>query len=160
MNKIIHRQLAALTETIAELKQRVRIAVAGELGQALSGAIQHVVRELVMGQREHSPTRYASQDEQWEREYDPWEGDHDVTAKNNTQLAESMTPCQSLSPAITAGVYIARWWLVRKGRLLTATSFGLGIGILGMVGGPIARTAVTLLAATADLLEPSRFGNT
>jgi hypothetical protein len=57
-----------------------------------------------------------------------------------------------VTPAIAAGVYAARWWLGRQGNLLAAAGLGLGIGLLGVLGGPIARAAVAVLAATADIL--------
>ncbi|OWK35766.1 hypothetical protein [Fimbriiglobus ruber] len=57
-----------------------------------------------------------------------------------------------LTTAVAAGVFVARWWLLRRGTLLAAAGLGLGVGLLGVVGGPAARTAVAVLAAAADVL--------
>ena len=52
----------------------------------------------------------------------------------------------------TAAVFVTRWWLLRRGTLWAAAGLGLGVGLLGVIGGPLARTAVAVLAATADVL--------
>jgi hypothetical protein len=61
-----------------------------------------------------------------------------------------LTP--AVTTAVAAGVYVARWWLVRSGKLLAAAGLGLTVGLLGVIGGPVARTAVAVLAAAADIL--------
>ena len=46
----------------------------------------------------------------------------------------------------------ARWWVGRRGTLAAAAAVGVGVGLLGVLGGPVARTAVAVLAAAADVL--------
>ena len=53
-----------------------------------------------------------------------------------------------MTVAVAAGVYAARW-VARKGTWLAAAGLGLGVGLHGALGGPVARTAVAVLAATA-----------
>jgi hypothetical protein len=54
--------------------------------------------------------------------------------------------------AVAAGVYAARWLLGRRGTLLAAAGLGLGVGLVGVLGGPAARAAVAVLAAVGDVL--------
>ena len=53
---------------------------------------------------------------------------------------------------VAAGVHVARWWLKRHGTVLAAAGLGLGVGLLGVIGGPVIRTAVAVLAAAAELM--------
>jgi len=177
---IMKTQLTGLAGTMADLKERVRIAVAGELGRAVGDAVRQVVQAVVAGRPEPPPvrrppsSRWADEDEEdrdgWGRPRDPWgytdrdpDGDDDY---DRGRGARRVTPTRHEVPtdeppaavsagvtaAVAAGVYVARWWLFRRGTLLAAAGLGLGVGLLGVIGGPLARTAVAVLAATADVL--------
>jgi hypothetical protein len=52
-----------------------------------------------------------------------------------------------VTAAVAAAVHAARWWLGVRGTWLAAA----GVGLLGLLGGPVTRTAVAALAAAADL---------
>jgi hypothetical protein len=175
-------QLTGLAATMAELKERVRIAVAGELGRAVGDAVRQVVQAVVGGNTKPPPahrsaaSRWDDEDEDdrdgWGRPRDPWGGtDRDrepdddddygrdrvgrrgTPTRHETPTDEPPTAVSAgVTAAVAAGVYVARWWLVRRGTLLAAAGLGLGVGLLGVVGGPLARTAVAVLAATADVL--------
>jgi hypothetical protein len=163
---------------MAELKERVRIAVAGELGRAVGDAVRQVVQAVVAGKTEPPPARRPpasrwDEDEDdrddWGRPRDPW-GDADrdrdedeyerghrghrtAPTRHESPPAEQPAVSTRVTAAVAAGVYVARWWLVRRGTLLAAAGLGLGVGLLGVVGGPLARAAIGVLAATADVLS-------
>jgi hypothetical protein len=169
-------QLTGLAGTMAELKERVRVAVAGELGRAVGDAVRQVVQAVVAGNTKPSAaprtaaSRWDEDDEDdrdgWGRPRDPWaegpaEDDDDygrgarrtAPKRHETPSDEPPTAVNAgVTAAVAAGVYVARWWLVRRGTLLAAAGLGLGVGLLGVIGGPLARTAVAVLAATADVL--------
>jgi hypothetical protein len=175
---IVKTQLTGLAGTMAELKERVRVAVAGELGRAVGDAVRQVIEAVVAGNTKPPPaprpaaSRWADEEEDdrdgWGRPRDPWAAgrDEDDDDYDRGHGARRTTPTRHEAPtnvpptavnagvtaAIAAGVYVARWWLVRRGTLLAAAGLGLGIGLLGVVGGPLARTTVAVLAATADVL--------
>ncbi len=181
MTGIMKSQLTGLAGTMAELKERVRIAVAGELGRAVGDAVRQVVEAVVAGRSEPPPvrrppsSRWADEEEDdrdgWGRTRDPW-GDTDrdrepdddddygrdrvgrrgTPTRHEAPIAEPPAVSTGVPAAVAAGVYVARWWLVRRGTLLAAAGLGLGVGLLGVIGGPLARTAVAVLAATADVL--------
>ncbi|VTT99581.1 unnamed protein product [Gemmataceae bacterium] len=173
----MHAQLTGLAATMAELKERVRVAVAGELGRAVGDAVRQVVQAVVAGNTKPSPaprpaaSRWDDEDDDhrdgWSRPRDPWAagGDEDddydrgrgarraTPTRHEPPIEEPATAVSAgVTAAVAAGVYVARWWLVRRGTLLAAAGLGLGVGLLGVVGGPLARTAVAVLAATADVL--------
>lgn len=166
-------QLTGLAGTMAELKERVRIAVAGELGRAVGDAVRQVVQAVVAGNTKPpaprpAASRWADEDDDdrdgWGRPRDPWAGRDDedddygrgarrTTPRHETPTDEPPTAVSAgVTAAVSAGVYVARWWLIRRGTLLAAAGLGLGVGLLGVIGGPLARTAVAVLAATADVL--------
>ena len=175
MTGVVKTQLTGLAGTMAELKERVRVAVAGELGRAVGDAVRQVVQAVIAGNTKPPPaprpaaSRWADEDDDdrdgWGRTRDPWvardeeDDDYDRGARRTTPTRHE-TPTDEpptavsagVTAAVAAGVYVARWWLVRRGTLLAAAGLGLGVGLLGVIGGPLARTAVAVLAATADVL--------
>lgn len=178
MTGIVHDQLTGLAGTMADLKGRVRLAVAGELGRAVGDAVRQVVLAVVAGNTHPPPaprpasSRWNDGDEddrdRWGGPRDPWDDgrepdDEDYERdRGGRPAAPTRHETPAVAPpaaetgttvAVTAGLFVARWWLVRRGTLLAAVGFGLGVGLLGVVGGPVARTAVAVLAATADVLS-------
>ena len=148
MTAVVRQQLMALAEVIAELKERVRVAVAGELAKAVSGAVHQVVEAMVAGRTNRPVNRH------WDDDDDRWAGPAhrwaDDPVEDSTRDPRSAGP--TVAAAVAAGVGVARWWLARQGTLFVAAGLGLGVGLLGVVGGPLARTAVAALAAATDLL--------
>lgn len=171
MTEVIRSQLTGLARTIADLKERVRVAVAGELGRAVSGAVQQVVQAVVAGRPDPPPAYHRPRPDRWDdeddgdrwgRPRDPWAEDpddeydrdrrHAAPVRHDAPPAGPPSADPGVTVAVAAGVYAARWWVARKGTWLAAAGLGLGVGLLGALGGPVARTAVAVLTATADLL--------
>ncbi len=156
MTGVVRRQLADLAAFAANLKARVRVAVAGELSRAVGDAVREVVDALVAG-RLAAPPRPAprgrwdgDRDDGWRRPGDTW-ADDDIEPDDDP--ASCPPPAARVTVAVAAGAVVARWWAARAGRsLLAAAGAGLGVGLLGLFGGPAARTAVAVVAAAADVL--------
>jgi hypothetical protein len=162
-------QLSGLAETLSELRERVRVAVAGELGRAVGDAVRQVVQAVVAGNTKppapQTPaSRWHDEDDDdrdgWGRPRDPWHGRDDeddygrrTPLRREPSPDESPAASASVPAAIAAGVFVTRWWLLRRGTLLAAAGLGVGVGLLGMAGGPLARAAVAVLAATAEVLN-------
>lgn len=164
-------QLTGLAGTLAELREKVRAAVAGELGRAVGDAVRQVVQAVVAGRADPAPaprtpaSRWDEEDEEdrdgWGRPRHPWhdrddeEVDYGRCPPTRHEPALDEPPPAagaSVSTAVAAGVFVTRWWLMRRGTLLAAAGLGLGVGLLGVAGGPLARAAVAVLAATAEVL--------
>lgn len=175
MTPLLRAHLSRLAGTIADLKDRVRAAVAGELGRAVSGAVQQVVQAVVSGRADPPRTvppstyyrpassRWDDEDDgRWDRPGDPWADDSDDDYHPGGRPAAparpdapqtGLTPAHTgVAAAVAAGVAAAKLWLARRGTALAAAGVGLGVGLLGVLGGPAARTAVAVLAGAADLL--------
>ncbi len=174
MTGIVKTQLTGLAGTMAELKERVRVAVAGELGRAVGDAVRQVVQAVVAGNTKPPSTprpaspRWDDEDDDdrdgWGRPHDPWDADRDdgydydrgtrrpAPSRDEPLPADPPAVATNATAAVAAGVFVARWWFLRRGTLWAAAGLGLGVGLLGVVGGPLARTAVAVLAATADVL--------
>jgi hypothetical protein len=163
VTRIVRTQLAGLARTIAELRERVRVAVAGELGRAVAGAAEQVVRAVVAGRadpprpayRPASSAHWDDDEDRWDRPYDPWDDDGDGGYDPSRHPAAPPAPEAGVAAAVAAGVYAARWWLGRGGTLPAAAGLGLGVGLLGVLGGPIVHTAVAVAAAIGDILTAS-----
>jgi hypothetical protein len=163
-------QLAGLAETLAGLREKVRAAVAGELGRAVGDAVRQVVQAVVADGAEPPPaprstaSRWddegADDRDGWGRPRDPWhhrddEDDYGRRTPTRDEPPPDGPPADAsarVSTAVAAGVFVTRWWLLRRGTLLAAAGLGLGVGLLGVAGGPLARAAVAVLAATAEVL--------
>ena len=145
MMPIVRESLTGLGRTMADLKDRVRLAVAGELGRAVSRAVQQVVQALVAGQDDRpSPSQSR------------WDDDDDEDSDFGVSpppVTPTVVVRSDLNSAVTAGVQAARWWMARQGTLVMAAGVGLGVGLIGVLGGPIARTLVAMTAVTADILR-------
>ncbi len=173
MTAVIRQQLTALAGAIADLKERVRVAVAGELGRAVGEAVRQVVEAAVSGSADprragatpayrRPPPPDAGWDDDagdgggWDRPRDPWDDDADegryAPAWPETELPAG-PPASAVTAAVAAGVSAARWWAARPGGRVAAAGVGLGVVVAGVLGGPAARAAVAVLAAAADLLS-------
>ena len=167
MTTLVRRQLADLAAFVSNLKERVRVAVAGELSRAVGDAVKEVVGAVLAG-RVLAPARSGprgpwtgrdDRDDGWGRPRDPWADDRDdddPDREERDDRAAGPPPGARVTAAVAAGAAVARWWAGRTGGgVLAAAGVGLGVGLLGLLGGPLARTAVAVLAAAADLLAAS-----
>lgn len=165
MTGIVSAQLRGLAGTLAGLKERVRAAVAGELGRAVGEAVRQVVQAVAADRLEPpAPPRPSRWDDDrddtdgWDRPGDPWRrddghGDEDdgFRAPARPRAPGAAPPAGATVPAV-AGALVARWWVSRRGTPLSAAGLGLGVTLLGALGGPLARAAVAVLAAAAEVL--------
>ena len=151
-----------LADSLADLKVRLRLALAGELAQLVAQAVGDVVRTLVAGRTGVAESR-SSRMSAAGHEADPWDSDEDeeFDSVRRYQIDEPEATEEAVVPAstaaapvaIAAAVHVVRWWLGRRGSLITAIGAGLGVGLLGLAGGTVVRTALAILTAAADLLS-------
>ena len=167
MTAVLREQLNRLADVLTNLKDRVRLAVASELARAVSGAVQEVIQAVVSGRHDHEETSFTrprsrtawddDDDNGWGRTADRWPDDRsdddDFThANRHDEVTSQPTNPGTITTAVAASVSVARWWLLRHGTLYSAAWLGLGVGILGVLGGPLMQTVIGLLAATAEVL--------
>ena len=162
MTNLVSDKVRDLADSLSDLKLRLRLALAGELAQFVAQAVGDVVRTLVAGRTgvgEFRPSRMS----QAARDSDPWDTNEyeEFDDSRRYEIDETETAVETGSPAraaaapvaIAAAVHVVRWWLGRRGNLITAIGAGLGVGLLGLAGGTVVRTALAILTAAADLLS-------
>jgi hypothetical protein len=173
MTPLLTRRVRQLADTIAELKVKVRAALATELAGAVGNAIRDVLvatmldRLVGVAQPAHSPSRernwrdgeyeYDCEREQWDEPRDPWaEGGDRDRLQTRYELGE---PVEEKSPAtipaaaaVAVGVNVGRWWFLKKGSLVAAVGVGAIATTLGLAGGPVARAVLTVLTTATDVL--------
>jgi hypothetical protein len=174
MNHLIQRRAHQLADTLAELKTKVRTAVATELAGAVGAAVRDVlvvalVDRLIAPPRPAPPVPRAGgwrDDESdrdrdgWGEARDPW-GERDgyadperggyerpARADCDDRASDRPTP----GAAVAVGVSVGRWWLARTGSVAGALGAGALATTLGLGGGPLARAALAVLSAAADVL--------
>ena len=169
MSSVVTEQLRHLAGTLADLKGRVRQAVAGEVGRAVAEAVGEVLVAALGGQLAAPkwtgrPGRY---DPYADRGYGPdgwddpdspgWDPGFARLRRQPAADPEDGESCpaadESLAPAALAvAVAAGRWWLARRGSPWQAAGAGLAAGATLLAGGPLARTALAVLLAVHRLL--------
>ena len=176
MSAIVTRRCHRLAESLAELKVKVRLALATELGAAIGAAVRDVlvvalVDRLVAPGRaapaRASPARTTGwrddgadrERDQWGYPSDPWDEPDDEDrdrlpgryARDDPEEVQPM-PAVPAAVAVAVGVNVGRWWLAREGTVAAAVGLGVLATLLGLAGGPVARAALAVLAAATDVL--------
>jgi hypothetical protein len=158
-------QLRQLAGTLADLKGRVRRAVAGEVGKAVADAVAEVLAAALGGGvaatawagRPGRYDPYAGRRDAWDDPEDPgWDPDYARLRRRPADSDDGEPPTaggESLAPAALAvAVAAGRWWLARKGSPWQAAGAGLAAGATLLAGGPMARAALAVLLAVHRLL--------
>ena len=171
MTEMVTEQLRQLAGTLADLKGRVRLAVAGEVGRAVAEAVGEVLVAALGGQLAALPKwagrpgRYDPYANAHAGKYSPDAWDDPDSPGWVPEFARLRRPATDeddgdatvesdpLGPAALAvAVAAGRWWLARRGSPWQAAGAGLAAGATLLAGGPMARTALAVLMAVHRLL--------
>ena len=174
MSAIVTQRCHRLADSLAELKVRVRTALATELAAAIGTAVRDVLvvalADRLVAPARSAPTRTPPRPTGWrededDRERDQWgyvrdswdePENHRERPRSRYESEEpdevDTTPAVPTAAAIAVGVNVGRWWLAKKGSVPVAIGFGVLATGLGLAGGPVARAALAVLAAAADIL--------
>ena len=162
MTTLVRRQLADLAAFVANLKERVKVAVAGELSKAVGDAVKEVVGAVIAGRVLAPPQPsqkgpWNTRDDGWGRPREPWADDRDDDYDTDRETADAPAagpPSGArVTAAVAAGAAVARWWAGRAGGgVFAPAGIGLGVSLVGLLGGSLARAAIAVLAAAADIL--------
>lgn len=166
MTALVTTRFYRLADALAELKVKIRAALATELAGAVGTAVRDVLI-VALVDRFTAPPRTSSlspraggwRDDGYDRERDAWGeprdpwADYDARACAPARYAdEEPMPVVPTGAAVAVGVNVARWWLAKKGTVAAAVGFGVLATALGLAGGPGARAALAVLAAATDVL--------
>ncbi len=176
MTALVTERFHKLAETLSELKMKVRAALATELATAVGTAVRDVLVVSILDRLIVTPARAATRTpiperggcgadgyerDRWDTTRDPWADDdtryertstRDEREEDEERAEVEPTPAVPAATAVAVGVTLGRWWLARKGGLLTAIGAGVLATAIGLGGGPVARAALAVLAAATDVL--------
>lgn len=159
MTTVVAHRLHDLAETIADLKEQVRVAIATELGRVLGTAVRDVLmialagRYLATGIESYAapPTRGWSATQRpagWSRDHDPWDDPLNPSrGPEYPSAGGTARPGRFLLVALA--LQLGRWWLHRR----RDRSHAVRIPTAGnsMIGA-VAPALLSVLAVAADLL--------
>ena len=175
MSAVLTTRCHHLAESLAELKIKVRAALATELAQAVGTAVRDVL-VVALVDRLVAPTRAVTtrppvprptswradaddrERDEWGYVKDSWDDSDEDRHRSHARYAldepEEVEPMPAVpaAAAIAVGVNVGRWWLARKGTVAAAVGLGVLATGLGLAGGPVARAALAVLAAASDVL--------
>jgi hypothetical protein len=143
-------RLRRLTETLVTLKQRVREAVATELGSAIGDAVKDILRALVAGRPSAPLPSRPSSRYGYDPDPDEWEDDEEEPYHRQPTNEIVLDPAGSsiVPQAIAVGVAAAHWAVTKKAPAWAGVGVGLLAAFAAWCGGP----ALAAGLAVADLL--------
>ncbi len=163
MSQLLSAAARRLTDTLGELKDRVREAIAGETGKGVAEAVRLAVTHALTGESHHDPASGRDRPS-----VDPWD---DPAADRWAEAGEWQEADDDLPPpplpgpglnstdrtrlAVAAGIAAGRWVLAR-GSLAVAVAVGGLVALAVLFGGPATHAAAAALTAAADLSAVSR----
>ena len=150
-------RLVRLTQAFHQLKERVRDAVALEMGKVIAVAVRGWITSALQTRRE--PLRYAEPeypsryDDGWDDSPEDWNAPEPEFVP---QTVEPTTKPTRWAAALSIGMVTARWLIAR--RIPFAASLGVGVfaGACALAGGPLVQSALSTASAAADLARIAR----
>jgi hypothetical protein len=162
MSHLLSAAARRLTDTLGELKARVREAIAGETGKAVAEAVRAAVAHALTGDLRDvpAPSRGRASPDPWDDPHaDRWADPGEWTDADDVPPPPVPEPALNAADrtrlAVAAGVAAGRWVLSR-GSLPVALAVGGLVALAVLFGGPATHAAATALAAAADLSAVSR----
>ena len=178
MSAIVTQRCHRLAESLAQLKVKARAALATELAGAVGLAVRDVLVAALVDRLVNPPGptpsrpvsrfegRWSDEDdfdherERWGEPRDPRDDPDEAVDRDRTPVRYAgdepdeaePAPAVPVAAAVAVGVNVGRWWLAKKGTTASAVGLGVLAASLGLVGGPVARAALAVLAAAADVL--------
>jgi hypothetical protein len=170
MNSLVINRVHKLSESLVELKSKVRQAMATELASAVGTAVRDILVVAVLDRIVSIPSRTPQapvhagswrdeRHDRWGEPKDHWEdADDDDRPGSSSRYEleerddEEPMPTVPTTAAIAVGVNVGRWWLARDGSTHTAVALGVLATALGFAGGPFAHAVLAVLAAATDLM--------
>jgi hypothetical protein len=149
-------RLVRLTQAFQQLKERIRDAVALEMGKVIADAVRGWITSALQTRRE--PLRYEPEypsryDDGWDDSHEDW---NTPEPEFVPQTVEPTTKPTRWAAALSIGMVTARWLIAR--RIPFAASLGVGVlaGACALAGGPLVQSALSTASAAADLARIAR----
>ena len=156
----LHDRLVRLAESFHQLKERVRDAVATEMGKVVADAVRDWVTTTLQGRM---PTRLRPEETEFAspRSSDGWDDDdhwaeeepHFEAPVNDAPLEPKVS---SWAAALSLGFVAAKWLIIRRLPLVPAVGAGVLLGAFALVGGPLVQASLAAATTAADIVTITR----
>lgn len=161
--RLARDRLRRLADTLTTLRERVREAVAGEMGKAVSEAVRDLLTVLLARRVGETPApppaepaapppRSRWDDDDDEDEEERWH--REPVRPALSPLPDDPTPSPAIAHAKAAhvGLRLTAWLLHRKVPVLAGLGAGLAAGLAALSAHPLVQTGLAVIAAAAELL--------
>jgi hypothetical protein len=149
-------QVARLTLALVRLKERIREAVAHEVGKVVADAVRHWVTAALQPLPDpdrwtgpEGPDRY---DAGWDDEPEEWNREPAVMVRT----PEPAAPPTRWAAALSVGAVATRWLIARRLPFVPSLGVGALAGVCALAGGPLVQSALAAASAAADLARIGR----
>ena len=153
----IRDRLIHLTATLHQLKDRVREAVATEMGRVVSEAIRDVLTTTLRVRAEEPsrprPDRRYRADEWSEDDADDWDDDRSDPDSSPRRMPSPPAPPSGWAAALSVGVLVTKWLWGYRVPLCPCLGMGVLATVATLNGGPVVRASLAALATAADLVS-------
>jgi hypothetical protein len=157
------KRLNRLTDTLGELKERVRDAIAGELSRVVAQTVQDVVQCFMRGQPLPAPQHHPPPHRpHWQDEEDPWAEEQEQEYRRDEQpkfedepddVPLQPQPSDRWHRAVEIGTTVLRWCMAGRWKPI------VGLGVAGLaasatyMGGPTILAGASVVLAAAELIS-------
>ena len=147
-----------LTDALHQLKDRVREAVASEMGRIVSDTVRELLTTALQGRNEQ---QYSSHEYQsstthtWHDSDDEEHWNYDSGPTSPTPLPSN--PSTDWPTALTISVLTTKWLWLRRFAVWSSLGIGSAVGLLAMHGHPIVQTVISAVATAAEMFPNSAF---
>jgi len=153
-------RIARLSQSFHELKERVRDAVATEMGKVVADAVRDWITTALQGRM---PTRFRPHDAEdaSHRYSDGWDddehwGDEEPHGEAPVHEMPPEPKVSSWAAALSLGFVAAKWLIVRRLPFVPSLGAGVLLGTFALVGGPLVQASLAAAQAAADLVTITR----
>ena len=153
----IRDRLIHLTATLHHLQDRVRDAVATEMGRVVSDAVRDVLTAALRARLgESAPTRpdHRYRADPWsDDDADDWDDDQPDPDESPRRTPPPPATASPWAAALSVGVLVAKWLWGHRVPLWPCMGVGVLAAAATLTGGPVVRASLAALAAAADLVN-------
>lgn len=158
--RLARDRLQQLTATFTLLRERVRDAVASEMGKALGDALRDLLMAIL---NRRSVTRPVSpgEEEPARSTADRWDDEREATWDDESTagvrppyqpVLVPAPPAADPATAVSLAVTVTRWLLKRRVPIWAGLGVGLVAGLATLSGHPVVSATLAAVAAATELL--------
>ncbi|CAN5579351.1 hypothetical protein BH11PLA2_BH11PLA2_48650 [soil metagenome] len=166
--RLARDRLEQLSTTLTTLRERVRDAVASEMGKAVGEAIRDLLTAILNRQVPRfatppmplQPSAPSQSSSRWDDDDEPGWYD-DLVPSTPRPFVEPVQPSPTVPPvdALRLGVGLARWLLQRRMPIFAGLGVGIAAGLATLSNNPIVQTGLAVIAAASELFAITEFAS-